>query len=80
MASLRTVRVHIIEQVSVTRLSSRCSREQSCEQPVDPHLLSSNVAIGVLILYSRETGGFVGCEAGATAFAQAAAILLTQGP
>jgi hypothetical protein len=43
-------------------------------------LLSCDVAIGVLNLYSRETNGFAGCEAGAAAFAQAATILLAGGP
>jgi GAF domain-containing protein len=79
MASRRAVRVDVIEQCP-WRDFRRAATENSVASSLSIPLLSSNVAIGVLNLYSRETNAFVGCEAGATAFAQAAAILLAGGP
>jgi GAF domain-containing protein len=79
MASRRAIRVDIIEQCP-WRDFRRAAAENGVASSLSIPLLSSNVAIGVLNLYSRETNGFVGCEAGATAFAQAAATLLAGGP
>lgn len=79
MASLRAVRVDVIEQCP-WRDFRRAAAENRVASSLSVPFLSSNIAIGVLNLYSRETNGFIGCEAGATAFAHAAAILLAGGP
>ena len=75
MASRRVVRVDVIERCSWHDFR-RAAAENSVASSLSIPLLSSDVAIGVLNLYSPETNGFIGCEAGAMAFAQAAAILL----
>jgi GAF domain-containing protein len=79
MASLRAVRVDVIEQCP-WRDFRRAAAENRIGSSLSIPLLCSGAAIGVLNLYSRETNGFVGCEAGARAFAQAAAILLAGAP
>jgi GAF domain-containing protein len=79
MASLRAVRVDAIERCP-WRDFRRAAAENRIASSLSIPLLASDVAIGVLNLYSRETNGFVGCEAGAAAFAHAAAILLAGGP
>ena len=79
MVSLRAVKVDVIEQCP-WRDFRRAAAENGVASSLSIPLLSSKVAIGLLNLYSRETNGFVGCEAGATAFGQAAAILLAGGP
>lgn len=79
MASLRAVRVDAIERCP-WRDFRRAAAENRIASSLSIPLLSNDIAIGVLNLYSRETNGFDGCEAGAAAFAQAAATLLAGGP
>lgn len=74
-ASLRAVRVDVIDRCASSEFR-RAAAENRITSSLSLPLIRDDVAIGVLNLYSRQPGAFVGCEAGAAAFAAAAAVLL----